>query len=378
MQTNYNWKLSDTQDMRLGLERAQTILETELYYGTASSTGTPSPDFGNLVPVTRATNSGSTVEEMRYETFAVHNWTLNSRMSLESTLLYEISTIEQSGTASRSRDFDFIRPKLDYRFDINKALQLRATAERQVSQLSFSSFTASTNNSDNEKDTEAGNPDLTQEIEMRYELGLEYRLPNDGGVLSARAFYRDIDDVIGKVIVSSDPNKVVSATGNLGNGKRYGIYLNASTRLASLGLPDAVLSSSLNIWDSRVYDPILGAERRFNGRGYASLNFRHDIPTFGMNYGLDLRMEFDGGEKNVEVDSIQSNQNGTRLDAYVSKVAFNNITFKLQVDNVLGSDGCRERLRFSGLSGSSSLTEVEDSCFDGGGRKLQLKMKTTF
>lgn len=378
MQTNYNWRLTDTQDMRLGLERAQTILDTELYKGSSETAGTPSPSYGNLVPVLSGTNPGSTVEEMRYEGFAVHNWTLNDRMSLESTLLYEVSTIEQSGTASRSRDFDFIRPKLDYRFDINSALQLRATVERQVSQLSFSSFTASANNSDNEKDTEAGNPDLTQEIETRYEMTLEYRLPNDGGVLSARTFYRDIDDVIGKVNVSTDPTKFVSTTGNLGNGKRYGVYLNASARLGFLGLPDAVLSSSLNVFDSHVYDPILGADRRFNGRGFASVNFRHDLASIGVNYGFDLRTEFPGGDKEIDVNNIEANHNGARLDVFVSKVAFKNVTVRLQLDNVLAAEGCRDRYRYDGLSGNSNLTEIEDSCFDFGGRQLQLKLKTTF
>src|SRR5690554_3191826 len=84
-QGTYSWRLSDTQDMQLGLERAQTILDTSLFYGSGSATGTTSPRYGGLVPVRSASNPGSTVEEMRYEGFAVHNWTLNDRMTLEST-----------------------------------------------------------------------------------------------------------------------------------------------------------------------------------------------------------------------------------------------------------------------------------------------------
>ncbi|MDX1491811.1 MAG: TonB-dependent receptor plug domain-containing protein [Pseudohongiellaceae bacterium] len=369
-QTNYNWRLSDTQDMRVGLERAQTILDTELFIGS------PSSETGDIV--IKATNPGSTVEEMRYEGFAVHNWTLNDRMSLESTLLYEVSTIEQSGTANQSRDFDFIRPKLDYRFDINSSLQLRATIERVVSQLSFSSFTASTNGSDNDKDTEAGNPDLSQELENRYEMTLEYRLPNDGGVLSARAFYRDIDNVIDKINVSDDPLKPESTTGNLGNGRRYGLYLDASTRLGFLGLPDAVLTSSLNVFDSYVYDPILGQDRRFNGRGYATIDFRHDITSMGLSYGFDMRQNFSGGNKSVDVNTLSTDDDGLWMKAFVSKVAFNNTTLRLQVDNVLGVENCRERMRFDGLVALGNINEIEDSCFDGGGRKLKLKLKTTF
>ena len=42
-------------------------------------------------------NAVSTVEEMRYEPFLIHNWHLSSQMSLETSMLYESSEISQSG-----------------------------------------------------------------------------------------------------------------------------------------------------------------------------------------------------------------------------------------------------------------------------------------
>lgn len=377
-QASYSWGLSDSQDMQLGLERAQTILETELYLGSSSQSGAPSASYGNLPPVTSASNPGSTVEEMRYEGFAVHNWTLNDKMSLESTLLYETSTIEQSGVAKRSRDFGFLRPKVDYRYDLNPTVQLRATAERAISQLSFTSFTATTNNSDQSKDTSAGNPDLSQEKEMRYELGMQYRLPNDGGVVNSRLYYRDIDDVIGKINVSTDPLNPESTTGNLGNGKRYGVFIDASTRLAFLGLPDALVTSAVNIFDSSVYDPILGADRRFNRRGNVELGFSQDIPELGLNYGFKFSQAITGGEKQVDVDTIEQYLPGSQLQLFISKVAFENITFRLESMNTLGSEFCRDRFRYDGLVSAGNLTEIEDSCSSGGGQKVALKIRTTF
>ena len=58
-------------------------------------------------------------------------------MSLESTLIVETSEISQSGDVNKNRDFDFIRPKVDYRFDITPSLQFRATVQKDVSQLSL-------------------------------------------------------------------------------------------------------------------------------------------------------------------------------------------------------------------------------------------------
>jgi outer membrane receptor for ferrienterochelin and colicin len=377
-QASYSWPLTEGHDMQLGLERAQTILDTELFLGSASQTGTPSASYGDLPPVLSSSNPGSMVEEMRYETFAVHNWALNDKMTLESTLLYEASTIEQTGKASRSRDFGFLRPKVDYRYDLNPAVQLRATVERAVSQLSFESFTATTNNSDTSKDTNAGNPDLRQEKEIRYELGLQYRLPNDGGVINSRLFYRTIDDVIGKVNISTDPNDPLSATGNLGQGKRYGLFFDASTRLGFLGMPDALVTSAVNLFDSSVYDPILGEDRRFNRRGNVELGFRHDIPALGLNYGFNFSTEISGGEKNVDVDTLEENLPGPQLQLFVSKVAFDNVTFRLESMNTLRSEFCRDRFRYNGLVSAGTLTEIEDSCSAGGGQKVALKIRTTF
>lgn len=377
-QASYSWSLTEGQDMQLGFERAQTILDTQLYLGSANATGTPSSSYGNLPPVTSSSNPGSTVEELRYEGFAVHNWTLNDKMTLESTLLYEASTIEQSGTAKRSRDFGFLRPKLDYRYDLNPTVQLRATVERAVSQLSFESFTATTNNSDQTKDTYAGNPDLGQEKELRYEIGMQYRLPNDGGVINSRLFYREIDDVIGKVNVSSDPANPRSTTGNLGKGTRYGVFIDASTRLGFLGLPDALVTSAVNLFDSSVYDPILGTDRRFSRRGNIELGFSQDIPELGLNYGFKFSQEISGGEKNVDVDTIEQYLPGSQLQLFISKVAFESVTFRLESMNTLSSEFCRDRYRYDGLVSAGQLTEIEDSCSSGGGQKVALRIRTTF
>ena len=96
--------------MELGVEGAQTIRDSNLMLGRAID-GTPDPAWANLVPVV-VPNGNSTVQEMRYETFANHNWQINDRMSLESAVIVETSTIEQSGDVSNARDFQFFRPRI--------------------------------------------------------------------------------------------------------------------------------------------------------------------------------------------------------------------------------------------------------------------------
>ncbi len=377
VRNTYNRQLSPAQDIQLGLERAQTILDSSLFIGANSSTGNRSSRYGDLVPVLSATNPGSTVQEMRYEGFAVHNWTLNDRMSLESTVVYETSEISQSGIVNKTRSFDFVRPKFDYRFDITSSVQLRASVERAVSQLSFANFTASANNSDQDKTSNAGNPDLVQEKATNYELNLEYRLPNDAGIMSSRFVYREIEDVIGRIDVSSNPNAPESAAGNIGDGVRYGVYLDASTRLGFLGLPDAMLTTSLNVFDSVITDPFLGIERRFNGRGNTRIGFRHDLPALNLNYGFTYSVDFNGGQKNIDIDTIERYSSEPNLSFFISKVAFDDITFRFESMNTLNSTFCRERLRYAGTTAANNLREIENSC-NNSGQKLALKVRTTF
>ena len=377
--TSYTWNLNDSQGVELGIEGAQTIRDSDLRMGL-DITGTPSPAYGNLVPVA-IDNSGSTVEELRYETFAVHNWQINTRMTLESSVIVETSTIEQSGDVSNSRDFEFVRPKLDYRFDITPTLQLRAGIEKDVSQLSFSDFSASVDGSDEDQNTQAGNPEIGQEQSWRYELNLEQRLPNDIGVVNAQFWYRDVEDHIDKVDVSTSPDDLRSARGNIGDGKRYGLNLDISTRLGMVGLPNALLTTGIRLRDSEFTDPFLGIKRRQrnNGRWQANMGFRHDITRLALTYGLNYSNSSNGstGRKEIDIIDIEERKEQPFLSAFLEKKAFGNFTFRLESRNITESEFCRTRTRFVGATAAGIVEEIEDYC-NGNGMELAFRVRTTF
>ncbi|MES3009027.1 MAG: TonB-dependent receptor [Pseudomonadota bacterium] len=377
--TSYSWSLSDTQGLELGIERAQTILDSNLRYAVLSSTGVRSAAHGGLTPVALP-NSDSTVEELRYEGFAMHNWQINERMTLESSLILEQSEIAQSGVGvDKSRDFDFLRPRVDYRFDVTSSFQLRASVEKYVSQLSFSDFVARTDNMDDEQDADAGNPDLLQEQSWRYEFNLEYRLPEDGGVLNTRFFYHDIQDAIDRVDISSSPTNLVSAPGNIGDAWRYGIDIDASVRFGFVGLPDAMLTAGLQVQDTEVTDPFLQEERRLamGGRGFYSIGFRHDIGSQSLSYGFTYNSPISGNNKRYDIDDIVSFAPNNNATVFVEKHAFGGTTFRLESMNFLDSERCNVRTRFDGRTSGGVLEEIENSC-SGNGRKISLKIRRTF
>tara|TARA_B110000858_G_scaffold3502_1_gene4077 strand:+ start:52792 stop:54933 length:2142 start_codon:yes stop_codon:yes gene_type:complete len=377
--SSYTFNVNEAQGLELGIEGSQTIRDGELLKGEDID-GVRSENVGGLVPVA-ITNSTSTVEELRAELFAVHNWQLNPKMSLESSLVYESSTIEQSGDVGNKRDFSFIKPKVDYRFDVTPSLQLRAGIAKQVSQLSFSDFSATLDGSDDDQDTQAGNPGIVQEQSWRYEFNLELRLPNDIGVLNSQFYYRDIEDVVDRIDVSSSPDSLQSARGNIGDGKRYGVNLDLSARLGFLGAPNALLTTGLSIRDSEVTDPFTGKKRRQrnNGRWTTRSSFRHDITGLGLSYGFRYEMHSNGGSGRTAIDIIDTEERvfQPQMSAFLEKQAFGSLTFRFEANNLLQSDFCRTRTRYVGATVDGILEEVEAYCSDAG-MELALKMKTTF
>ena len=366
------------QDIEFGAERAQTTLDSSLALGLPDSTGTPSADFGGLVPQ-NVSNANSTVEEIRLEPFIIHNWNINSRTSLESTLLYELSQISQAGDVNRKRDFDFIKPKVDLRYNVTPQLQLRGSIEKVVQQLRFSDFVAVNDSQDNDSLTLSGNENLRQEWFWKYDINAEYRLPNDIGVVDANIFYHRHTDVISRIDVSPSEDDLQSANGNIGEGDMYGITLNASIRMRMFNMPNLLVTSRLNVRDSNITDPFLGIERRFSrfGRGRLNLGFRHDVPKWNMNYGLEWSNRFDSNEKIYDIDDIADYIGQPNTTAFVQFVDSRGITYRFDARNATSNLQCRERQRYIGRINTGILEEIEDQCATSG-RVVSLKINGTF
>ena len=375
---SYTMGLFEGQDIEFGAERAQTTLDSSLALGLPSSTGTPSADFGGLVPQT-VSNANSTVEEIRIEPFIIHNWIINSRMTLESTLLYELSEISQSGDVSRTRDFDFVKPKVDFRYNLTPQLQLRGSAEKVVRQLRFSDFVASNDPQDNDSITLFGNENLRQEWFWKYDFYADYRLPNDIGVVNMNLFYHQHKDRIARIDVSPSEDNLQSANGNIGDGDVVGISINSSIRMRMINLPNLLVTSALSVRDSEIEDPFLGIDRRFArfGRGRLTLGFRHDLPRWNMNYGLEWSNRFDSNEKVYDIDDIADFIGEPNTNAFVQFVDSRGTTYRFDARNATSNLQCRERTRFVGRISANILEEIEDRCATSG-RVVSLKINGTF
>ena len=376
---SYTFDIFRSQDIEIGAERAQTILDSKLALGISAATGTPSPLVGGLVPMP-VNNANSSVEEMRYEPFIIHNWIFNSRSSLETSVLYEDSKITQQGDVSTQRDFSFVKPKLDFRYDLTPQLQLRATIEKIVEQLTFNDFVAATDDQDEDSNVQAGNANLRQEWYWNYEINSEYRLPNDIGVVSGRLYYEDWHDKIERMDVTVDESNLQSANGNIGDGEKYGINLSASIRMRMIDMPNLLITVVTNVEDSKIIDPILGVERRMmnSWRGRTNYAFRHDLPNLRLNYGLNVQDSFDGGRLRYDIDDIEYGRGDPFWGAFVEWISPQNITFRLEAQRIIEkAEMCRERRRFVGRISSGIIEEIEDQC-SRSGPAIALRVTGTF
>lgn len=366
---SYTFDLFESQSIELGAERAQTTLDSRLRLASLSGTGEVNPQLGGL-PSVALPLANSEVEEIRYEPFAIHNWSISPKLTLETSLLYETSEITQTGDASNQRDFDFIKPKVDLRYDITPTFQLRGTVERIVNQLSFSDFVAANDEQDNDSNTLAGNANLRQQTQWKYTFNGEYRLPNDVGVLSAEFWYADHQDVIDWLDVSTSEDNLVSVNGNIGDGVEYGANLNASIRMGMIGLPNLLVNTQMNIQDSEVTDPFLGFERRFRfyHRGRFTLTTRHDIPQWRFNWGIQYFDRIDGGMFMYDLQDFEFTVGMPFHGVFAEYRDRRGITYRLDVAQTNDGSQCRERWRYEGRLSDGILEELEYRCSHGGVR----------
>ena len=360
VRTSYTLSFGEGQGLELGVEGARTTQDTSLKLGRPLN-GPADPEVGGLVRVPVG-NAVSTVEEDRVEAFAVHNWRLNPRMRLESSLIGEFSEITQTGDVYNSRDFQFLKPKVDFRYDISPALQLQASIEKVVSQLSFADFSANTVQRDEDQDTIAGNPELEQEQIWQYSANLDYRLPNDGGVLSSRLFYYDVGNSIGRVELFTPSPRPAATNGNVGDGSILGFNFDASVRFGFLGLPQALATFGLLLQDSAIDDPLIGFERKVvpYDRGSFRLGFRHDVSRLGLNYGFNYRDRIGENRPFFDIDNVLYLNAQSDLTVFVEKSGIAGLTFRLEARNLRDHVERRTRFRYFGYLRDDLLRETEN------------------
>lgn len=264
----FRWSKSERISAEAGVELVYNFLDTEQRYTLD----------GEPVELPLATTR---VEERRGEALTKVLWNTSDSLQFELGARLEYSTIDQSGDARASRSFLYPKPRLVMTWQATDKHQLRARIEREVGQLNFEDFAASSTLSDGE--VHGGNIDLRPQRRWIAELTHEYRF-SDEGVVSVTLRHDRIQDAI-DVIPLDDG---LTAIGNIGDGTLSRAAVNLQLPLDRIGLDGALVSVQGRYDRTRVTDPTTGERRDLSGvRPYdGSVRFRHDVPGTELTWGV--------------------------------------------------------------------------------------------
>jgi outer membrane receptor for ferrienterochelin and colicin len=299
------------------------------------------------------------VEESRMEGFITASHKPTPRLSIESGVRVETSTITQSGDVSKEKTLSFAKPRLALSYEISPTTQLRARLERTVGQLNFEDFAASGDLTAGVLNV--GNSNLEPERAWVSEIAWEQRFW-EKGALVVTATHSAVEQVV-DVIPIFNGAAVFDAPGNLGDGTKDELNISLALPFDKVGLKGLSLRANHTWRRSRVTDPTTGAERPFSSLNpwEGSYSLTQDLPRLKSTFVLNAQ---NFGNK---VRQYRSNE--TRFD-YTTPNYLNvqwnwrpapSFTFTIQVfENIFLRERRRERVIYQGPRSNNIIATTEE------------------
>lgn len=208
-------------------------------------------------------------------------WRFSDSLRMQAGADLEYSVIEQSGDAEAKRSFLYPKPAARLTWVPSEGHQLQARIERDVGQLSFGDFAASTALSDGQ--IHGGNLGLKPEQRWISELSWERRFRNNG-VANLAVRHDRITDAI-DVIPLEDG---LTAVGNIGDASLTRVAANIRLPVDDLGLNNAYIQLEGRYDRARLTDPTTGERRdQSHVRPFeGAVRFEHDIPKYDVTWRL--------------------------------------------------------------------------------------------
>ncbi len=347
----YSWRANSVHSVDFGGEGAFNFLESTLDVSVQTALG--SVDGTPPVANTR-------VEEARGEAFVSDLWRISKNLKLESSLTVETSRITQSGDARQQRDFTFVKPHFSATWNPDPADQFRLVFERDVAQLDFTEFASAVSLFDGTQNI--GNPNLEPERSWRTQLDWERRFGGKAVVVFS-LFHDQVQAVQDQVPIAG-----LDGPGNLGDGTRTGLKLDASIPLDTIGFPRAELRLKGLAQETRVDDPLTGLARRFSDEANwtYSIDFRQPLPGLKLLWGA-LYERADKTQLFRLRELRSTDWDDANFDVYVETTAVAGLVMRFTVSDLLLPVEVRRREFFApDRSLPSNLSSIETRRATGG------------
>ena len=231
--------------------------------------------------------------EKRGEVAASATWSPTPKYTLEAGVRTEASTIRADGDiAPEGKTLVYPKPRLVFTWSPDKDDQVRLRAEREVGQLDFGAFAASSQL--NAGGVHLGNPGLLPQDVWVGEATYERRFwkTGDATVTLRHSEINDtVDRTIGQIVDPNPPHAVTyfDEPGNIGRGREDDLIVNLTLPLGGIGISNGLLKTTGTWRTSQVTDPTTLAQRpltqlhQFDGE----LHFTQDLNSLKSTWGLD-------------------------------------------------------------------------------------------
>ena len=327
------------------------------------------------------------ISEKRYEVFANHNYNINSQMALQSSLVGEFSTITADsilpggGVSRRETSFTFLKPRVNFRYDVTGQDQLRLTVEKKVSQLNFRNFVTRFDNGTQE--LIRGNTGIKPQEDWEFIAAYEHRFNNDGGSIEVQLFHTQYKDLIDNVdftqyldevgnLISADqyfalpPSDTLRdntdftpTTGNIPNGSAYGVKVKGNIRLGFVGVSEAVINIDYEYSEKNTTDQFTGLSRRLDRRSDHTLNlgYRHDVTSWKMSYGVNGEIKSDYAR--YYVNYFWPSSPAPEISAFAEVIVYEGIKARVEGNQLLGKRQNSVRNNFSDHIRFNDISRVD-------------------
>ena len=281
------------------------------------------------------------VEEDRAETSLTYSRALSSALQLQVSAGGEYSKISQTGVAGQTRTF--WRPKgfLSLDWDVNASLDLSGRIERQVGQLQFFDFIATTN-LDQDR-VNVTNADLVPPQSWLFEVEATQSLGAFGS-LNLRGFYEDISDIVDQIPIAGGGQ----APGNIDSANVYGFEGELTLLFDTIGLKGLRFDTELEYSTSEVLDPLLGTPREISGRRYIEFETEIRQDFIGTPWAIGGFFRFDEARPSVRIDEIaQRTESPGFARIFVEHKDVLGLTVRGRIGNILDRSNNFDRTIFT-------------------------------
>jgi hypothetical protein len=312
------------------------------------------------------------VSEKRGEAFVKGTWRPIAKVTVEGVVREEGSNIASTGDVVLEKTLYYTKPRILVTWAPSDDTQVRLRYEREVGQLDFGAFVASSTLVAGV--VTAGNPDLVPAQDWASEIAVEQHFWGSGGI-TVTLRHLAITDVVDRAPVFLADGTAFDAPANIGDATEDDVVVNLTLPLDKLGLKGAQIRGDFTRRWSEVLDPTTHDPRKISGQHPTDWDLHFSQPVGNTIYGVDVG----GGwqERYYRFNAIEIDKLGTYVTPFVEWKPKPNLSWRIELDNVTARGFKHTFENYNGPRSQFPLATVEQRTVHPG-RVFYLRLRKTF